>query len=952
MKKLLTLIFALWLSLALYAEFVRVDSEGKDIPSNEATTYFAEWFSVNPSDFVMFNDETDDIGMRHQAYKQYCNGIPLENCILIVHSKDGYVKYVNGDILKSNVSIERKQISSKSEIKRLLKQKNVEPQNIETTIIHVSTPEGEKFVQVYKVETELETQYVDTESGDIIKVVPKIFSSVNTTGQTKYSGLRPLKCDYINSRYYLKDSERNIRVCRTEMDFKNSTYGTRYDFYSSVDTWSGNYLTSVTVKSVKNSWWNATIGDTYPDIYITVTDANDNLVYISDYKLDVGGARTFPVTFRISDMVRIPASGGYKIKVWDYDPVGENDLGFIGSITDNSLGTKTWNNASWNVQMTCEITSWHPALDIMWGLSSVYDYYKQVFNRNSFDNKGALIQGFLHSVSSTSNIKAEGWQTTLFINGDEGQYNNAYAHGKANDVTSAYLHFGLGNELSDTWVDLNTMSHEFTHLICKYRSLGDLEYSGESGALNESMADMMALSIEHYVKPESFNWRFCEDPLLEGGCLRDFQNPQNGLTPQPNTYGVGPYWANPNNINDGDHGGVHSNSGVSNHWYYLLCDGGLGINDKNNSYNVSGIGIEKAQRIVFRALINYFPSQTTFTEARNLTIQSAKDLYPGDENVVKAVTDAWYAVGVGSKYITTKEQITIKVQIPSDWGNTISAWTWHDGSEGFWATLVKDGEWYSYTTNSNSLNIVFVNGTTWAGDANQSIEISVTESTCIQLDDNKSGKRSYTVIDCGPEPDNVVHLPYNEPFTSNIGQFNIVNVNLGGLNYVWQWASANYGMKASAYVNNKNNVTESWLVSPPISLLNIKTATLAFEHAVNKGTTNNLEVMITTDPSGEKWEKLDIPNWPIGTNWTFVPTSVFLDQYVGKIVQIAFVYVSTSSDCPTWEVKKFSVTGTEVASQLVNNPKDANVAAKYIRDGQLFILRDGRFYTIQGVEVK
>ena len=94
-----------------------------------------------------------------------------------------------------------------------------------------------------------------------------------------------------------------------------------------------------------------------------------------------------------------------------------------------------------------------------------------------------------------------------------------------------------------------------------------------------------------------------------------------------------------------------------------------------------------------------------------------------------------------------QEPITIKAKMPSNWGTTISAWAWADGSEGSWTTLTKDGDWYSYTSTVSPLNIVFVNGTTWDGDNNQTVDIRVTESTCIQLGTN-TGKRTYTVVDC------------------------------------------------------------------------------------------------------------------------------------------------------------------------------------------------------------
>ena len=159
------------------------------------------------------------------------------------------------------------------------------------------------------------------------------------------------------------------------------------------------------------------------------------------------------------------------------------------------------------------------------------------------------------------------------------------------------------------------------------------------------------------------------------------------------------------------------------------------------------------------------------------------------------------------------------------------------------------------------------------------------------------------------EPANTVHLPYNEPFSSSIGRFSISNVNTDGLSYVWTWASANYGMKASAYVSKTSHATESWLISPPISLMNASNIVLSFQHAVNKGTPSNLSVKISTD-LGTTWSNLPVSNWPAGSDWTFISASESLDAYANNTVQIAFVYVSTTSDCPTWEIKNFSITGT------------------------------------------
>ena len=211
-----------------------------------------------------------------------------------------------------------------------------------------------------------------------------------------------------------------------------------------------------------------------------------------------------------------------------------------------------------------------------------------------------------------------------------------------------------------------------------------------------------------------------------------------------------------------------------------------------------------------------------------------------------------------------------------------------------------------------------------------------------------------TVLNAICEPIPSKPLPYNESFTSNIGEFSISDVNLGGIEYVWKWASANYGMKASAYVNNTNHATESWLISPAISLQNTTDIVLAFEHAVNKGTPNNLRVKISTD-FGSSWNDLTISDWPTGTNWNFVSTSSSLNAYMDQIVKIAFVYKSTSSDCPTWEIKNFSVTDNTHQHEDVNlvfEEINNSSIRKILRNGQILILRGDKTYTITGQKIK
>ncbi len=971
MKKILV-IFNLFVYACCYADFVNLDLAGQNIPIEEASTRFSDWFGTGESTFEQFSHETDVYGVQHIAFQQFYRGLKVDNCIIILHASEGIVMSINGDVLKPQNQPHK------------IRERRVSSTNNQDSIslIHISTDSIDKFYNAYRKETEYGVFYYDVETSELIKSVPRAMNAVAASGYTKYSSNRSFECDYSSNKYYLSNSSKNIKVYRTQMNYNTGTCGAKYDFTSSDNTWSGNYITSVTITGVSNFWWGALV-DNYPDLYITITDTDDNLLYISDYKSDVGKERNYPVTFRISDMVRVPENGGYKIKVWDYDPVGDPDLGYTGRLTSNSLGKHSWGDASANVRFYCQITNWHPANDLFWGLNVVYDYYLNVFNRNSFDNNGATIQAYLHSVHSISGIYNEYGTSNIFGNYLTGSdYENAYATGDTSDVTTAYLHFGLGNEFQDTRVGLNTIGHEFTHLICKYRSKGELEYSGESGALNESTADMMALSIEHFAKPETFNWRYGEDHMLDGGCTRDFQNPENGYTPQPDTYGVGPYWVSPQSSSD--NGGVHSNSGVSNHWFYLLCDGGSGINGKNNTFTVQAIGIDKAQRILFNALLYYFPPQTTFAQARALTEKTAIQIYGKNSQEHQSVINAWHAVGVGEpysedfvlppgKYVIVanrdKDNDRNWYYMTSDLGtastkrfqaintnteNLNNIVTEELEDKYIWE-LVEDGEnWklkndsnFITWTSGNSANLAATGKTLTCNMADNAVQVHFNDGSAERyLAMNQTTGNNYFAFYTGsnqiknlvflpykvdtitPAPD-CKSIPFTETFASSQGDFTIQNVILpDGLTSIWNW-NAQYGMVANAINGSTKYESEAWLISPCIELPTNQECVLTFSHAAKFfPDTDQMTLYLTTDyiteaPGESYWEQLIIPTYPTGTNWNwFESGEIDLSAYKGEHIVVGFRYVSNTNYAPQWEIKNFAI--TQSGTTPVTPPVESN----------------------------
>ena len=290
-------------------------------------------------------------------------------------------------------------------------------------------------------------------------------------------------------------------------------------------------------------------------------------------------------------------------------------------------GIVTLNGASSNVDYTSTSSNWSSlqgkdryALDAHYGVGATWTFYYNNFNRNSIDNNGFLLRSYVNDASIAAS------------NG--GSSANAYWDGSS-------MRFGyLSNGSGLTSIDI--AGHELTHGVTQYTS--QLSYNAESGAINESMSDIMGKSVQFYTKPTDINWQISNDiPWF----IRDMSNPN--ARSQPDTYG-GSYWVNTTNCSAtqyNDYCGVHTNSGVGNFMFYLLVTGGSGQNDLGNSYAVSAIGLAKSDQILYRTNTTYLTPSAKYADWRTACIQAATDLYGAASSEVLQVMNAWYAVGVG-----------------------------------------------------------------------------------------------------------------------------------------------------------------------------------------------------------------------------------------------------------------------------------------------------------------
>lgn len=280
-----------------------------------------------------------------------------------------------------------------------------------------------------------------------------------------------------------------------------------------------------------------------------------------------------------------------------------NQTGFVN--TDFTDADNYWNNVN--------SAQDEAATDAHWGAEMTYDYYLNTHGRQSIDNNNMVIKSYVHYGTNYFNA---------FWDGDKMAYGD-----------------GSGGATALTCLDI--AGHEMTHGVTQFTS--GLNYVNESGALNEAFSDIFGTTIEFYAKPSTANWLVGNEI---GVTLRSMSNPN--AYGDPDTYD-GTNWY----VGSADNGGVHTNSGVANFWYYLLCTGGSGTNDLGNAYNVTGIGMNNARLIAYRTLAYYLVPSSDYAETRFYSIQAANDLFGPCSSQAIAVTNAWYAVGVGGPYSST-----------------------------------------------------------------------------------------------------------------------------------------------------------------------------------------------------------------------------------------------------------------------------------------------------------
>jgi Zn-dependent metalloprotease len=242
------------------------------------------------------------------------------------------------------------------------------------------------------------------------------------------------------------------------------------------------------------------------------------------------------------------------------------------------------------------------------GFGATYKFYWEVLKRDSIDDKGMEINGMVHF---------------------DTRYNNAFWDGEGH----MWFGDGDGTMFTEFTKSYDVIGHELTHGVTQYTA--NLAYSGQSGALNESISDVFGSLVKQYAlnqTADEADWLIGADvvgPELSPA-LRSMKNPG-----QANKYDNQPADMGGFVKTTRDNGGVHTNSGIPNRAFYLAASA------------IGGYAWETAGRIWYAAMNDATLRPTAkFKNFAQATIRAATATAGEDGDATKAVTEAWHTVKV------------------------------------------------------------------------------------------------------------------------------------------------------------------------------------------------------------------------------------------------------------------------------------------------------------------
>lgn len=258
------------------------------------------------------------------------------------------------------------------------------------------------------------------------------------------------------------------------------------------------------------------------------------------------------------------------------------------------------------------------AVDAAYGAQVTWDFYKESFGRSGIKNDGKAAYSRVHYGSNYVNAF---WSDSCFC-----------------------MTYGDGTGNTNPLTSLDVAGHEMSHGVTS--NTAGLNYSGESGGLNEATSDIFGTGVEYFANSSADKGDYLIGERIDingdGTPLRYMDEPSKDGASKD-------YW-------DSGLGGVdvHYSSGPANHFFFLLSEGSGARTVDGVDYDsptsdgstVTGIGRDKALQIWYKALTEYMTSTTDYADARTATLSAASDLYGADSTEYKTVGAAWTAINV------------------------------------------------------------------------------------------------------------------------------------------------------------------------------------------------------------------------------------------------------------------------------------------------------------------
>ncbi|MEV7076225.1 M4 family metallopeptidase [Streptomyces sp. NPDC093990] len=260
-------------------------------------------------------------------------------------------------------------------------------------------------------------------------------------------------------------------------------------------------------------------------------------------------------------------------------------------------------------------------VDVAFGAAATWDFYKEAYGRNGIRNDGVAAYSRAHYGNNYVNAF---WQDSCFC-----------------------MTYGDGSGNTHPLTALDVAAHEMSHGVTA--ATAGLVYAGESGGLNEATSDIFAAAVEFHenlpadpgdylvgekidINGDGTPLRYMDKPSKDGDSRDSWSSSLGGID-------------------------VHYSSGPANHFFYLLSEGSGAKTVNGVSYDsptsdgrpVTGIGIENAAAIWYRALTTYMTSTTDYAGARTATLSAAADLFGAYSPTYLAVADAWAGINVGNR---------------------------------------------------------------------------------------------------------------------------------------------------------------------------------------------------------------------------------------------------------------------------------------------------------------